>query len=119
VDTHVISDVTGQTGLAIVNAILEGERNPVALAKLRNVRIQASKEVIPKSLVGDYRSEHSFTLQQSLTAYRSYRVTTHHNSMPVISPLIKSVFTNARKLNSVPKRELSDPNSSPWNRRLE
>lgn len=288
VDTHVISDITGQTGLAIVNAILEGERNPMALAKLRNERIQASKEVIAKSLVGDYRSEHLFifTLQQSLTAYRSYLrliedcdretrralqqfhppdppqasapdtapasprtktrssdgllraelnrafgvdlaqipgirtgiaqtlfgeigpdftkfqsasaffswmglcpdneisggrvlwvgtrqvncraatalrivaqslqhsksvlgdfyrrmraklgapkaitaaahklarmifhlVTTHHNSMPVISPLIKSVFTNARKLNSVAKRELLDPNSSPWNRRLE
>jgi hypothetical protein len=46
-------------------------------------------------------------------------VTTHHNSMPVISPLIKPVFTNARKANFAPKRELSDPNSSPWNRQLE
>lgn len=72
VDTHAISDITGQTGLAIVNAILEGEWNPVALAKLRNERIQASEEVIAKSLVGDYRPEHLFTLQQSLTAYRSY-----------------------------------------------
>jgi hypothetical protein len=39
--------------------------------------------------------------------------------MPVISPLIKSVFTNARKLNSVPKPELSDSNLSSWNRRHE
>jgi transposase len=70
---HVISDSTGQTGLAIVNAILEGERNPLALAKLRNQRIQASEEVIAKSRVGDYRPEHLFTLQQSLTADRSYQ----------------------------------------------
>ena len=70
---HVISDITGQTGLAIVDAILEGERNPQVLAKLRNGRIQASAEVIAKSLVGDYRPEHLFTLQQSLTAYRSYQ----------------------------------------------
>jgi transposase len=56
-----------------VNAILEGERNPLALAKLRNERIQASEEVIAKSQVGDYRPEHLFTLQQSLTAYRSYQ----------------------------------------------
>jgi transposase len=70
---HVISDITGQTGLAIVDAILAGERNRFAWAKLRNDRIKASEEVIAKSLVGDYRPEHIFTLQQSLAAYRSYQ----------------------------------------------
>jgi transposase len=70
---HVISDIMGQTGLAIVDAILGGERNPQALAKLRHERIKASEEVIAKSLVGDYRPEHLFTLRQSLTAYRSYQ----------------------------------------------
>jgi transposase len=70
---HVISDITGQTGLAIVEAILAGERNPWELARLRHERIRASEEVIAKSLVGDYRSEHLFTLRQSLAAYRSYQ----------------------------------------------
>jgi transposase len=70
---HVISDITGQTGLAIVDAVLAGERDPLVLAKLRNDRIKASEEVIAKSLVGDYRSEHVFTLRQSLAAYRSYQ----------------------------------------------
>lgn len=70
---HVISDIVGQTGLAIVDAILEGERDPGKLAKLRNERIKASEEVIAKSLVGDYRPEHLFTLRQSLAAYRSYQ----------------------------------------------
>jgi transposase len=70
---HVISDITGLTGLAIVDAILGGERNPQVLAKLRHERIQASEEVIAKSLVGDYRPEHLFTLRQSLMAYRSYQ----------------------------------------------
>ena len=69
---HVISDVTGQTGLAIVEAILAGERNPYVLAKLRNDRIKASEAVIAKSLVGDYRPEHLFTLGQSLVAYHHY-----------------------------------------------
>src|ERR1700688_1631629 len=69
---HVISDVTGQTGLAIVEAILAGERNPYILAKLRNDRIKASEAVIAKSLVGDYRPEHLFTLRQSLVAYHYY-----------------------------------------------
>lgn len=70
---HVISDITGQTGLAIVDAILAGERDPFVLAKLRNDRIKASEEVIAKSLVGDYRPEHIFTLRQSLAVYRSYQ----------------------------------------------
>jgi transposase len=70
---HVINDITGTTGLAIVDAILSGERNPHVLAKLRHVQIKASEEVIVKSLVGDYRKEHLFTLQQSLMAWRSYQ----------------------------------------------
>lgn len=70
---HVISDITGKTGLAIMDAILAGERNPWVLAGLRNERIKATEEVIAKSLVGDYRPEHLFTLRQSLTAYRSYQ----------------------------------------------
>jgi len=63
----------GQTGLAIVDAILAGEHNPQILAKLRGEPIKASEEVIAKSLVGDYRHEHLFTLKQSLAAYRSYQ----------------------------------------------
>jgi hypothetical protein len=70
---HVISDIVGQTGLAIVDAILTGEQDPLRLAKLRHERIKASEEVIAKSLVGDYRHEHLFTLRQSLAAYRSYQ----------------------------------------------
>lgn len=70
---HVISDITGLTGLAIIDAILGGERDPVVLARLRHERIKASEEVIAKSLVGDYRAEHLFTLRQSLRAYRSYQ----------------------------------------------
>jgi transposase len=70
---HVINDITGMTGLAIIDAILAGERNPQTLAKLRNVRIKATESTIAKSLVGDYRREHLFTLRQSLTAYRHYQ----------------------------------------------
>ena len=68
-----ISDITRQAGLAIVDTILAGERDPFVLAKLRNDRIKASEEVIAKSLVGDYRPEHIFTRRQSLGVYRSYQ----------------------------------------------
>ena len=70
---HVISDITGVTGLRIIDAILAGERDPMKLAKLRDGRIRASEETIVKSLVGDYRREHLFTLRQSLVAWRHYQ----------------------------------------------
>ena len=73
VQLHVISDLAGATGLAIVDAILAGERDPAKLAELRNWRIRASSETIMKSLVGDYREEHIFTLRQSLESYRHYQ----------------------------------------------
>src|SRR5947209_9548466 len=70
---HVISDLAGKIGLAIVDAILAGERDLAKLAKLRDWRIRASEETIMKSLVGDYREEHLFTLRQSLASYRHYQ----------------------------------------------
>jgi transposase len=70
---HVISDITGTTGLAILDAILDGNRDVDALAALRDPRIRASHETIAKSLVGDYRREHLFTLRQSVALYREYQ----------------------------------------------
>jgi transposase len=70
---HVISDLTGKTGLAILDAILAGERDPHKLAQYRDPRIKASPETIAKSLVGDYRPEHLFALKQALSAYRHYQ----------------------------------------------
>jgi hypothetical protein len=70
---HVISDVTGTTGLAIVDAILAGQRDATELAKLRDPHIKAHTETIRKSLVGNWRSEHLFTLKQSRELYRTYQ----------------------------------------------
>jgi transposase len=70
---HVISDLSGTTGMAIVDAILAGERDPRKLARLRDPRIKADLATIARSLVGDYRREHLFTLGQSVTAYRHYQ----------------------------------------------
>ena len=70
---HVISDLSGTTGMAILDAILAGERDPLKLAQLRDGRIKASETTIAKSLMGDYRREHLFTLRQSIVAYRNYQ----------------------------------------------
>jgi transposase len=70
---HVLSDITGKSGLAIVDAILAGKRDPEQLARMADGRIRAERETVIKSLVGNYRSEHLFTLRQSLEAYRHYQ----------------------------------------------
>jgi len=70
---HVISDITGVTGLAIVDSIIDGERDPAVLAKLRDPHIKASEETIRKSLEGNWRGEHLFTLRQSRKSYQHYQ----------------------------------------------
>jgi transposase len=70
---HVISDITGVTGLMMLDAILAGERSPKKLAALRDRRIKADEQTIIKSLKGDYRPEHIFTLKQALQSYRHYK----------------------------------------------
>jgi len=88
---HVLSEITGVTGLAVIDAILEGQRDPAVLAQLRDhgpeaqthgdlVRgsglaytssqgHHASEETIQKSLVGNWKREHLFTLKQSRQMY--------------------------------------------------
>jgi hypothetical protein len=67
---HVISDLTGEPGLAILDAILKGKRDGAVLARLRNDRCKAGEATIAKALRGDWRGEHLFTLRQSLAAWR-------------------------------------------------
>jgi len=68
----VISDLTGVTGMRIIQAILAGERDPLKLAQMRDPRIKNSAEMIAKSLEGDYRQEHLFTLKQAVELYCTY-----------------------------------------------
>ena len=69
---HVISDLGGDTGLAILDAILAGERDPKELVKLRDVRCsKATIGDMEAALKGDWREEHLFVLQQSLECYRA------------------------------------------------
>jgi transposase len=70
---RVLSDLTGVSGLAILEAILAGERDGHRLASLRDRRVQASEQSIVAALEGDYRAEHLFTLRQSLESYRHYQ----------------------------------------------
>jgi transposase len=69
----VISDVTGLTGMRIIDAILGGERDRQKLAALKDPRIRSSADRIAKALEGDYRAEHLFALRQAVESYRFYQ----------------------------------------------
>ena len=70
---HVIRDITGKTGMDIIEAIVKGERNPRRLARLRDARIKADEATIARSLRGHWRKEHIFELAQALELYRTYQ----------------------------------------------
>jgi transposase len=70
---NVISDISGTTGLAILSAIVAGERDPWTLAKLRDPRVKASESTVAKSLEGNWRPELLFVLQQELESYRTFQ----------------------------------------------
>jgi transposase len=70
---HVISDITGATGMRIIRAIVGGERDRQRLAAMRDGRTKADQNTIAKALEGDYRCEHLFALKQSLELFDSYQ----------------------------------------------
>ena len=65
----VLSDITGMTGMMIIRAIVNGERDPVVLARMKHRLVKNSEETIAKALTGDYRAEHLFTLRQALATF--------------------------------------------------
>ena len=70
---HVISDITGKTGMDIMEAIVGGQRDPQQLTQLRDPRIKADEATIAKSLQGHWREEHIFELTQALELCRVYQ----------------------------------------------
>lgn len=69
----VISDITGKTGTSIIEAILNGERNPMNFLAYIDRRIKASRQTIAMSLEGNWRKEHLFTLNSSYTMVKFYK----------------------------------------------
>ena len=71
---NVISDISGLTGMAIIQAILNGERDRYKLADLADPRIHATREEIARSLEGNWRKELLFILQQERNLYQIYQL---------------------------------------------
>jgi transposase len=109
---EVVSDITGVTGMGIIRAIMQGERDPQALAKLRDHRCKESTATIARALQGTWQPEHLFALQQSLALYDYYheqirdcdRVIEDHlkgMALPEVPPLEPTRRVRRRKDNEV------------------
>lgn len=70
---HVVTDVTGVTGMKIIRAIVGGEHDPKVLAQMRDVRCKASMETVCAALQGNYQPEQVFALGQALALYDFYQ----------------------------------------------
>ena len=86
---EVVSNITGVTGMLIIAAILEGERDPVKLAQLRDERCQHSEEEIALTLQGTWRPEHLFELRQ---AYELYQF--HHRQITECDQQVEAELAN-------------------------
>jgi transposase len=69
---HVVSDMTGKTGMAILRGILDGERDPGKLAEHRDRRCKVSSETMRAALIGNYRREHVFALRQAVELFDAF-----------------------------------------------
>jgi transposase len=69
----VVADVTGQTGMRIIKAILAGERDTRVLGEMRDPRCKATADQIAASLEGTFRREHMFELRQAVELFEVYQ----------------------------------------------
>ena len=104
----VISDIAGFTGLQIIKAIVEGERNPLVLAKMRNYRCKKSEEDIAKALEGNFREELVFALKQALESHEFF-----HGQASKCEECIKIILEKQQKYELKENLENSEENDDP------
>src|SRR5262249_11836484 len=115
----VLSDLTGLSGLAIIRSIVSGQTDPKKLASLASPNCHSSIETIEKSLEGNYRHEHLFTLGQALKAYDFYcglieecnaQIRQHYERIAVSADLekFKASRKQRRKTKHDPSYDLSE-----------
>ncbi len=102
---HVLSDISGVTGLKIIRAIVAGEYDPRKLASYRDKGCKKSEEVIEKSLTGHYREEHIFCLKQALELYDTYKEKIAACDVEIERQLIKIKNARIEKVEQVSEQK--------------
>jgi transposase len=106
---HVLSDVMGVSGWRIIEAILEGQRDPAKLAAMVDVRVRASQETIQKALVGDYRPEHLFVLKSAFELYAAYETKMNECDEQIVLEVAKLPDQVDTKIKPLPARKEGRP----------
>jgi transposase len=101
---HVVSDVTGVTGMTIIRAIVAGERDPNILASHRERGCHASVETICQALIGNYREQHVFALSQALELYDVYQT-----KVAACDKQIEAILKRLKKSATPPASKLLPP----------
>jgi transposase len=96
-----VSDLTGVTGMAIVRAIVAGERDPLRLSALRHGRCLKSEEQIAEHLTGNWREDHLFNLESALGIYDALEKTIASYDARLLEEL-KKLQSEERKDQSLP-----------------
>lgn len=111
---NVISDLSGVTGMKILQAILGGERDADQLARLAAPGIRASRKELAQSLEGHWREELIFVLQQTHDLYHTFlqnirqcdgRIEAHLQTMEAKVDEVMRPLPAARPKNRLPKRK--------------
>lgn len=113
---RVISDITGKSGMAMLKAILAGERDPHKLVALRDFRLQAKSTDIIAALQGDYRPEFLFILSQELQLYEAYQSQIQSLDTQIeecLAHFDSQVDVNAQPLPKPKRRGKKQPGNSP------
>ena len=110
----VIRDITGTTGMKIIRSIINGVRDPVTLAQFRDPRCASTTDEIAKSLEGNYKSEHLFTLQQALGLYDTYAALIESSDAEIKRnySALKSYKGN-KELPPLPKKRVKNKKNQP------
>lgn len=99
---HAVSDITGQTGMSIIRAIVAGERDPMKLAQFRDPRCKKSVECIAEYLTGNWREEHLFVLKQNLGMYDPLCIRIEEYQLEILK-VLESLQPPAAKAAPVPE----------------
>jgi transposase len=92
-----ISDVTGETGMAIIKAIIGGETNPKKLAQLRNYRIRKPIEELERALNGIFKAEYIFELKQSVELYEFFQAKIAECDKAIEQLLLEKIEDNEKQ----------------------
>lgn len=107
---NVLSDITGKSGLLIINAILGGERDASVLAELADKNVKASKEDIFKSLQGIWRQDNLFELKQAYELYLFYKEKIKACDIQIESVLKQIADSTGHQISKTNSRKVSGKN---------